>query len=943
MLDKANSRSKGNVMESEFLPGNLVKARSRTWVVQNGSTDDWLKLRPVGGADDEITELLPALEKEPVTLAQFEYPDPNKVGPFSSAEMLYDALRFQLRSGAGPFRSFGSIAVEPRSYQLVPLLMAMRLKVVRLLIADDVGVGKTIEAGLILREMIDRGEIERIAVLCPPHLVEQWVKELSEHFNFEATALTASSAARLEKGIPHGKTLADVYPVLVVSLDYIKSEKHRDYFLTMAPELVIVDEAHTCVKGANKTRQLRFELLQKLAEDSARHMLLLTATPHSGNEESFYNLLSLLDKEFLNLYGREVTAKDPLRKRLAQHFVQRRRKDIEEWRVSGTDRMTGFPIRKTAEITYRLDSDWDKFFDDLQAYCRTIVEKHKENQLIWFAVLSLFRCVSSSPAAAVQALSNHLNSIKDLSASELRTDLDDIDEATDTDIEPTIYLEESKQLEELIERARKLAGTENDPKVRKLVDHVRALIKEGFSPVVFCRFVATAQYVYEALKREFSGKNIALECVTGELVPDERKARVASLSDAEQRILVATDCLSEGINLQEYFTSVIHYDLAWNPTRHEQREGRVDRFGQKAPEIRCTMMYGENNPVDGFILQVILRKSAAIRKELGVIVSMPEEKKAISKAIIQAALFKERNKKNLAQWSEKDQLELFAKEDLDEINTMWTVALDNESKQRTVFAQQSIHPDAVYPLWQAQQEALGAHCDVERFSKNACASLGCQLEPVKTKVGSYYKFPLVTIQNPSLKTRFEDEGFKNNEELDFSEIHRSSTFVNVLSEGIVQEALEGKDNALVSRCAIAETESVENVTRIYLLRLRYQIHITYRNQKRRFLLAEEIVPLAVRGTQNPQWDTSEKVRDLFDVKASGNFPAALAQKQIREAVEYIRDNVESLKQIADDRSKELFNEHNQVKEYTSDGSASRVVPCMPIDVMGVFVLLPSDI
>ena len=605
--------------------------------------------------------------------------------------------------------------------------------------------------------------------------------------------------------------------------------------------------------------------------------------------------------------------------------------------------MTGFPIRKTAEITYRLDSEWDKFFDDLQAYCRAMVEKHKENQLIWFAVLSLFRCVSSSPAAAVQALSNHLNSLKDLSVSEIRSDLDDIDEATDTDIEPTIYLEESQQLEKLIDRARKLAGMENDPKVHKLIDHVRLLLKEGFSPVIFCRFVATAQYVYEVLKTEFAGQDISLECVTGELVPDERKARVESLSGSKQRILVATDCLSEGINLQEYFTSVVHYDLAWNPTRHEQREGRVDRFGQKAPEIRCTMMYGENNPVDGFILQVILRKSATIRKELGVIVSMPEEKKAINKAIIRAALFKERNKKNLALWSEKDQLELFAKEDMDEISTMWTVALDNESKQRTVFAQQSIHPEAVYPLWQAQQEALGAHCDVERFSKNACASLGCQLEPVKLKEGSYYKFPLATIQNSSLRARFEDEGFKNNEVLDFSEIHRSSPFVNVLSEGIVQEALEGKNNALISRCAIAETDAVENVTRIYLLRLRYQIYMTYRNQKRRFLLSEEIIPLAVRGTQNPQWDTSEKVRDLFDVKASGNFPAALAQKQIREAVEYIRDNVETLQEIATKRSQDLLQEHNSVKEFTSDGSASQVNPCMPIDVMGVFILLPSDI
>lgn len=517
-------------MEQEFLPGNLVRARSRTWVVQNGSTNDWLKLRPIGGADDEITELLPALEKEPVTLALFDYPDPTKVGPFCSAELLYDALRFQLRSGAGPFRSFASIAVEPRTYQLLPLLMALRLRVVRLLIADDVGVGKTIEAGLIAREMLDRGEIERIAVLCPPHLVDQWVSELDEHFNIDATALTASSASRLEKQIPHGHTLADVYPVLVVSLDYIKSDKHRDYFLTMKPDLVIVDEAHTCVKGSTRSKQLRFELLQRLAADADRHMLLLTATPHSGNEEGFYNLLSLLDPEFLELRGRTVLARDPLRQKLAQHFVQRRRKDIAEWKVSSNDRLTGFPIRKTTELTYRLTSEWDRFFTDVQDYCREMVEKNRENRLIWFAVLSLFRCISSSPAAAVQALTNHHHLSDVPEETELASEFDDINESTETDVEPAVYLEETDQLTSLVDRARALTGSQSDPKIKLLIGHVRELLKDDFYPVVFCRFVATAHYVYDALKSEFAKEDVTLECITGELVPGERKERVEALS-----------------------------------------------------------------------------------------------------------------------------------------------------------------------------------------------------------------------------------------------------------------------------------------------------------------------------------------------------------------------------------------------------------------------------
>ena len=127
-------------------------------------------------------------------------------------------------------------------------------------IADDVGIGKTIEAGLILRELIDRGEIERFAVLCPPHLVEQWTGELKSKFDLDAVAVTASSAPRLERGLTISQTLFDAHPYTVVSLDYIKSDRRRESFARACPALVVVDEAHACV-GTHRGRQQRFELL----------------------------------------------------------------------------------------------------------------------------------------------------------------------------------------------------------------------------------------------------------------------------------------------------------------------------------------------------------------------------------------------------------------------------------------------------------------------------------------------------------------------------------------------------------------------------------------------------------------------------------------------------------------------------------------------------------
>src|SRR6266545_5500430 len=223
-----------------FAIGSLVKARGREWVVLPETKDDLLMVRPLGGTDDETTGILLALET--VQPAQFDLPNPSLIGDFRSCRLLRDAVRLGFRSSAGPFRSFARIAVEPRPYQLVPLLMALKLDPVRLLIADDVGIGKTIEAGLIARELLDRGEIKRLAVLCPPHLAEQWQAELCDKFHIDAELVLPSTATRLERRLRLGQSLFDVYEHVVISMDFIKSERRRAEFLKDCPELVIVDE-----------------------------------------------------------------------------------------------------------------------------------------------------------------------------------------------------------------------------------------------------------------------------------------------------------------------------------------------------------------------------------------------------------------------------------------------------------------------------------------------------------------------------------------------------------------------------------------------------------------------------------------------------------------------------------------------------------------------------
>jgi hypothetical protein len=263
-------------------PGSIVKVRGREWIAlpqnQSEKQEQVLKLRPLGGGDQSIATLYWPLEGAAVKPASFEPPDPSQSGSQSSALLLRDALLLKLRAGAGPFRSLGNVALEPRPYQLVPLLMALKQPVTRVLIADEVGLGKTVEALLIARELLDRGEIRKVTVICPPHLCEKWRADMQGQFNLAAEVVRPGTAQKLERGLPAGKSIFDVIPFTVVSLDWIKSDRNREGFLRSCGEFVIVDEAHTCAARKGGGRQQRYELLRGLSQKPERHLVLLTAT-----------------------------------------------------------------------------------------------------------------------------------------------------------------------------------------------------------------------------------------------------------------------------------------------------------------------------------------------------------------------------------------------------------------------------------------------------------------------------------------------------------------------------------------------------------------------------------------------------------------------------------------------------------------------------------------
>ncbi len=289
-------------------------------------------------------------------------------------------------------------------------MMSVAQETTRLLIADGVGVGKTVEAGLIVSELLATGEAERLAVLCSPQLAPQWQAELRTKFGIHAELLLPSTAARLARGIPFGSTVYEHHPYLVVSTDYIKQRNRRDEFALACPDLLVVDEAHTCVAPSSMAggqAHMRYALLCRLADDQRRHLLLLTATPHNGDEGAWQSFIGLLDNRLAelptDLSGPE---REPDRQLLAKYLVQRQRADIREY----LDEDTPFANRLYTEEAYELTVEYRRLLDRVLAYARETVLDPNLNALRqrvrWWSAIALLRCLASSPASAEQTLLN---------------------------------------------------------------------------------------------------------------------------------------------------------------------------------------------------------------------------------------------------------------------------------------------------------------------------------------------------------------------------------------------------------------------------------------------------------------------------------------------------------------------------------------------------------
>lgn len=594
---------------------------------------------------------------------------PSRLDAFLNAVRWGAASTADVRALQAPFRS----GIEIEDYQLDPLVRAVQMPRANLLIADDVGLGKTIEAGLVLQELIIRHRARSVLIVCPAALQIQWRDQMRDKFGLEFRIVDAElmKSLRRQRGI-HVNPWRH-FPRLIVSIDYLKRERPMRLLREVLPpegelkyprpfDLLIADEAHNVApsgRGRYATDSLRTDAIRVLASHF-EHKLFLTATPHNGYAESFSALLELLDNQ---RFARGIPP-DPA---ILQQVMVRRLKSELPPRWDGSPR---FPCRQlhVIEVAYsdeeRLAHHW------LQTYTRlrhSAALTPAERTASEFVLKLLKKRLFSSPAAFAHTLEKHRRPLVDAerpahqagigrqpqlgvlrsmieSAEEEYGDDTAFEEATDATVDTASRLfrppdaEEQRLLDQMGRWAERSAARA-DSKARKLIEWLHQQIKPNGvwsdrRVIIFTEYRDTQKWLQTLLAAEGLTQDGRLLTLYGGMQTDERERIKAAFQAGPEvsqvRILLATDAASEGIDLQLHCSRLIHYEIPWNPNRMEQRNGRIDRHGQRHPPLIYhfapagydTHAISLHTPVgqlegDLEFLMVAVRKVEQIREDLG--------------------------------------------------------------------------------------------------------------------------------------------------------------------------------------------------------------------------------------------------------------------------------------------------------------------------------------
>jgi superfamily II DNA or RNA helicase len=638
MLNIRSSSVEDRILRSSPEPGQLVEVRRRQWVVaeveasQLGEVQQ--NLVSLSSLDEDALgeEIQVIWEIEPGAQIIERAGLPSITGQDASdtLEAFLDAVRWGAATNAdrgflqAPFRS--GVSIE--DFQLDPLVRAIDMARVNLLIADDVGLGKTIEAGLVVQEMLLRHRARSVLIICPASLQEKWRVEMLEKFglDFRIIDTTYIKQLRRERGIHANPWIS--HPRLIASMDWVKSGEGLRAMRDVLPahasyprkfDMLVVDEAHNIAPaaGANYALESQRTKFIRLIGPHFQHRLFLTATPHNGYTESFTSLLELLDDQ---RFARNILPDDKL---LSQVMIRRLKSDLVD--------SEGKPVyaqRKLQALPAFYSEQERGIHQKLNHFCKIReqdAEKAGNSFGTSFVNQLLKKRLFSSPSAFASTLEKHISSLanryqrkdKDPMAERilrkaiLRVEEDyaddhEVENAHSEAVEEAsrasqpLTAEQQQILNELRAWAQ-ISKNQVDAKAKAVLDWLGGNLKDAGQwndrrVILFTEYRTTHQWMHEILASHgFGGDRLAI--LHGGMPNDEReKVKAAfqtSPKDSAVRILLATDAASEGIDLQNHCNCLIHLEIPYNPNVMEQRNGRIDRHGQRQKEVLIW------HPVDG--------------------------------------------------------------------------------------------------------------------------------------------------------------------------------------------------------------------------------------------------------------------------------------------------------------------------------------------------------
>lgn len=528
---------------------------------------------------------------------------------------------------AGGFLSSLASGIIPLPHQLHVLNRAMETNNIRYILADEVGLGKTIEAGMIIRELKSRGLVSRILVVCPTGLVTQWASEMQEKFHEKFQVILPSDYDTIRR-LTDNDDVYGQFDQVISLMDSIKPiEKHAGWseekvekyneeriysIINSGWDLIIIDEAHRVAGSSGEVA--RYKLGNLLAQASP-YLLLLSATPHNGKTEPFLRLIRLLDADAF------PNAKSIVREQVAPFLIRTEKREAID--------NNGNLLFKN-RIMHLVTISWDdrnnlqrELYEMVSSYVAKTYNKalrnRKKNMCLIFLLIIMQRMVTSSTAAIRQSLERRLNVLleqrtcvgnlreEDLDELNIEDGVEDALEAISLDME--LEIEELKQI---ISLAKQAQFQNQDAKVEPLLNEIDAILSEDRTQkvIIFTEFVATQTYLQELLVN----RDYTVTILNGGMSIDERNAAMQEFKTSTS-IFISTDAGGEGLNLQ-FANIIINYDLPWNPMKIEQRCGRVDRIGQQRDVHIYNFIVGET--VENRVREVLEEKLSVILKEMGV-------------------------------------------------------------------------------------------------------------------------------------------------------------------------------------------------------------------------------------------------------------------------------------------------------------------------------------